>query len=1157
MPKILITGDWQLESHPSSDRRDKRGRSIRFEENVETLLAMVDDAATRGCTQMAFLGDLTEELNPDSKSLDAAAKVFRHAMSKGMEVDAIAGNHDGSIYEISSSSLEPLGRMAGDKFRLYHQVGSFKVGASHFVFLPYLHQASPEEIRAQLVKVTDPLEGDLYLFGHYGAQLSKIGAKNMALPGDYLDAKSMLASQFKRIWMGHIHKAQEFLMDGVPFRHPGSPYICDQGERDDKKGYSIFDTETGVEQWIELKPKRRWLYIDFAELDQAMNRHAEGGEPMSTFELPWTELDIVRFVGTFKTERNPREEVRQHLKNGTWAVTPFYVSDDFKRARQERDVRAGVEAVSGAGGFAEAVMAFVAQRWPNHPRSVEIVKAVLDELKESKLASLERFVIPTRIVANDFMSHKLFDYNLEADQATLIIGPNGLGKTNILEAILFALTGETSKGAKNAHLVKQRSKKASVMLFLKGEKNLFFIHRTLTLTKTGATHKVEAGTTPIEGAAPNWYLKKKSAENPDGYVSLADGGVVDTQAAISAIVGATYKSLKATNFMFQKDKNPFIESDPGDRKSILGEILGFEPMAKAFKALDGKRIAAGQVLKERKAELEGLKTAIDPSQEKETEELLAKIEAGLPAMVADVEAKEKRSKELKLLSDVATKQLETANTELQAMPNSSDLKTAAEEELTTLETTFAEARAERGKTYLADKNQIAAIKAEILATDIPALNAKAEGLEKSKTLFQAELDHVGPEITRLTAVKATANANLDTLDKEKAGYGTELIALQTNNIDKCSKCGAKVDSAHIKKEIAELEAKIKANNEARVPHNLAIQAADKELATLNQRKTDADAGLKTAGNDLQALVAKVTGLKAKGEELGRLELRFKDTEAQGFKAKEEHVVKKAAAEKKIADLKAVVEKEAKDRAGKEAAKAAASANATTATDNASTAATALSDAKVALVASQTSVDGLVQALQGFKETKAKLAVKQELIVLAEAEVELRTMATEVLNPKSGLPVWLIDARIPELEDSINRYMDVFGAEGLSIRLTTVKENGEETLDVLIDNGEEPILDVALYSGGQTGRIEVCIKMALADLSESMRDVRLGLLAYDEPGVHLDEERKSKLIEIIHERCTSGRTPVAIVISHDRKLMTGFRRRLAIVKTDDETELVAA
>jgi len=1148
MPKVLITGDWQLDSRPPCDRRDKRGKSTRFAENVGVLMDMVADAKARGCTRMVFLGDLTEELNPDSKSLDAAAMVFRAAMDAGMTVDAVAGNHDGSIFEISSSSLEPLSRMAPDRFRVHHEV-SYTGGRDQptFVYLPYLHQATPEQVRAELVKVTDTLEGDLYLFGHYGAKLSRMGAKNLILPGDYLDADTMLAKQFKGIWMGHIHKAQTFLIDGTPFRHPGSPYICDFGERDDAKGYCVFDTETHVDQWIELKPKRNWVVVNYDELENRLSTLA--ADAAASFDYGWTVEDVVKFVGVYEPGKNPREIVRLKLKNGDWPQ-PFYVVDEFKRLVEGRDVRAGVEAVAGAGGFAEAVAAFVAQRWPAHPRAAEVIKTVVDELKESKLASLERFVTPTRVVVKDFMSHRLWDETLVAGQTTLIVGPNGMGKTNLFEAVLFALTGETSKGLKNPMLVRQGAKKASVLLFLQGEKNLFFISRTLTLTKAGATHKVEAGTAPIR-ADPDWYLDKKK------HTSLADGGVTDTQAAISAIVGATFKSLKATNFMFQNDPSPVIKADPMERKSILSEILGFEPMAKAFKVLDDRRLGAKRTLADRKAELEGLRSAIDPAKEQEVRDSLAATEARVPGLRADAEAKAKDADRTKLLADGAAALLERANAELQAMPNSSGLLTGAEDQLKTLERSFTEERERRVRTYTSDKSQIAQVQKDIMAVDVKALTARAEELKAAKASFQATVNQVNPEIERLAAVKTTARTKLEGLDQEHAGFGREIAGLKTNDVDKCSKCGGKVDSAHIKKEIADLEARAMVNREACINHNFVIQQADKDLSGLNERRNVAETGLRAANTEVEQVVGKVAKVQGQIEELGRLETRFKDTEEQGKKAKEQFEAKKKEFEQKIADLKMKVEQENKGRAKNEEIKVGLATTASTTATAAGVAATALADARVALAGAEASLGALRTAIEGFAETKAKVVAKEEAIKAAEADLELRVMASETLDAKAGLPVWLIDARIPELEDAINRYMDLFGAGGLSVRLSTVKEDGKETLDVLVDNGEEPILDVAAYSGGEKDRMEICVKLALADLAESMRDVRLGLLAYDEPGVHLDEERKAKLIEMIHERCVSGRTPVAIVISHDRKLMSGFRRRLAISKTEDETELVAA
>jgi DNA repair exonuclease SbcCD ATPase subunit len=700
-------------------------------------------------------------------------------------------------------------------------------------------------------------------------------------------------------------------------------------------------------------------------------------------------------------------------------------------------------------------------------------------------------------------------------------------------------------------LVKQGAKKASVLLFLKGEKNLFFISRTLTLTKTGATHKVEAGTTPIEGASPDWYTDKKK------YASLADGGVTDTQAAISSIVGATYKSLKATNFMFQKDKSPFIEADSGSRKAILGEILGFEPMAKAFKALDGKRLVAQQALKERKAELEGLKSAIDPVKEKQVADDLTSTEVKMPGLKSKVDILTMDADRAKLLVDGATALLEKANEQLLAMPNSDDALSAAEDALNVLETTFTTERERRVRVYTADKDQISKLKAEVVATDITALTARAEALTTAKTECQRTIDEVQPEIDRHTAAKTTAYAKLEGLDKENAEFGRQITSLETDNIDKCSKCGAKVDSAHIKKEIAELRSQSVANRVAVGPHNLAIQDADKELTSLVDRKRVAERDSRAAVAEMETVVSKVAGVKGKIEELERLVVRFAETEKQGKDAKTEFEEKKKVSEQKIADLKSKVEQEVKNRAKNEEVKNGIVEDLKMKSGASHLAAMALSDAKISLATAQTALDGLRTALVGFAETRTKVEAKEAAVVAGTSDLELRAMACEVLDPKAGLPVWLIDARIPELEDGINRYMDIFGAGGLSVRLRTVDDEGKESLDVLVDNGEEPVLDVAAYSGGQLDRIEVCLKLALADLAESMRDVRLGLLAYDEPGVHLDEERKTKLVEMIHERCASGRTPVAIVISHDRKLMSGFRRRLAVSKTDDETELIAA
>lgn len=1147
MNKVLVTGDWQLESAPPCDRRDARGRSIRFDENVQTILNMVAEAKAEGCKRMVFLGDLTEERNPDSKTLDGAATIFRAAMDAGMKVDAIAGNHDGAIYDISSSSLEALGKAAGhDNFKVWHKPGVVSFKDYHFVFLPYLHEASPEQVKKALEDVLEPLEGPAYLFGHYGVVGSTVGPKNMVLPGDKLDAATCLAKHFRRIYMGHIHKAQELLLGDTTVRFPGSPYICDFGERDDLKGYSILDPELNKDKWVQIQPKRKWMVINYYELNARLEDYATGGGgPINEFDFGWDEQDIVKLVGEYNVGENPQELIRNNFKNKLWTPEPFYKIVEMMRRRENRDVRAGAEAVSGAGGFAEAVAMFVAKKWPGHELAMPVIEAILAELRESKPASMDRSVVPTRIELRDFMSHKVLDHDFFRDQPELIVGPNGIGKTNIMEALLFALTGETSKPLKYPGLVRQRAKKASVTLYLLGEKYVYRIVRTLSLTARGATHKVKVESKPVE-----------TVDTAD-WSSLADGGVDDTQDMLSAVIGATYKSLKATNFMFQKDRSPVVTTDPGDRKGILGEIFGFEPIAKAFGKLEKKRLAAVSANKELKAKQEGLTLAWDPAKEKEVKESLTKVQTEVPGLKKAADSAMKVSEEAKAMSTRATEALAKVNNDLTAMPDSSGTLKGAEDALVQLEKSYAEEWERRAATYRSDRTQIATLKTEIVKVDVKALTARAEVLTASKISFQKTLDELAPLIEKASASRTTASTNLDVLDKEHLKILDDIKALKNNDIGTCSKCGQVINSGHIEKEIADLNEKITANRRALNPHLEVIQAADKDQAVLNDKKRVADRDLKATGAEMEQVVAEVAAVQQKIKELERLETRFADTEKQGLEAKDTFETKKKDSQSKIEELLAKVRIERTARASKEAEKEMIQKDMWTVMAAAGKASDALSAALLTVANKEKDLEALAETVKGFDEIKLKMEATAKEVLESAKVLELNTMAAQALDPKAGgLPVWLIDARLPELEDNINRYMEIFGTEGLSVSLTTVTEDGKETLDVLVDNGEEPTLDVAAYSGGQLDRIEMCLKHALADLAESMRDVRLGLLAYDEPGVHLDEQRKSKLIEMIHERCTSGRTPVAVVISHDRKLMSGFRRRLSIRQNDERTILEA-
>ena len=193
---------------------------------------------------------------------------------------------------------------------------------------------------------------------------------------------------------------------------------------------------------------------------------------------------------------------------------------------------------------------------------------------------------------------------------------------------------------------------------------------------------------------------------------------------------------------------------------------------------------------------------------------------------------------------------------------------------------------------------------------------------------------------------------------------------------------------------------------------------------------------------------------------------------------------------------------------------------------------------------QTHIAGFKAAIDRALEHEAKSVEKR---LELEAAIRAWTVADMACQGVKDLPAHLIDEKLPELADLVNAHLAEFGSPEFTISFSTRKDNGDETMDILVDNGAEPRLDVTAYSGGQLDRIEFCMRKSMELKAAEMRDTRLGFCMQDEPGTHLDSEKKGALIRMIVERCADGRCPVAVIVSHDPKLMSAIPSRLVVTK----------
>ncbi|MFW9996356.1 MAG: exonuclease SbcCD subunit D [Candidatus Odinarchaeota archaeon] len=270
-------------------------RSLDFIDATETI---VHKAIEEDCKIFVIGGDFYEHLQvgPTVRKL-VRQKIIGPIMQAGLKLIIIGGNHDspqslqkGAPYE--DFSIIPGVVIARKPGRKVIEVEGKKYG---FVLLPYL---SPSQLISVLEKqfgklprnewlrsaqnlmrsIVDKNINDLenqncdhkFIVGHYYISGSKIRETNSPeyLPGEFEFKKEMLAlDRIDLAVFGHIHLHQS--MEQGKIVVPGSTERNDFGEKDDPKGFIIYDTDSSSWKHIEISV-RNLVYLKLAVGDGDM-----------------------------------------------------------------------------------------------------------------------------------------------------------------------------------------------------------------------------------------------------------------------------------------------------------------------------------------------------------------------------------------------------------------------------------------------------------------------------------------------------------------------------------------------------------------------------------------------------------------------------------------------------------------------------------------------------------------------------------------------------------------------------------------------------------------------------------------------------------------------------------------------------------------------
>lgn len=187
-----------------------------------------------------------------------------------------------------------------------------------------------------------------------------------------------------------------------------------------------------------------------------------------------------------------------------------------------------------------------------------------------------------------------------------------------------------------------------------------------------------------------------------------------------------------------------------------------------------------------------------------------------------------------------------------------------------------------------------------------------------------------------------------------------------------------------------------------------------------------------------------------------------------------------------------------------------------------------------VVENKTKKEGLEKEKLDLEENLKKLEkIENEQVALTDYLKLLNNIRE--LYGKNGVQKDLREKSKPQIEHETNNIFNDFNFDYDNITL-------DEDYEISIKKSDE-ILNVSMLSGGEKIVVALALRLAIAKVISKQKNE---LLILDEPTVHLDEERKLELIEILRD---SDIAPQMLIVTHDSELMGITENIIEIRKKD--------
>lgn len=775
-----------------------------------------------------------------------------------------------------------------------------------------------------------------------------------------------------------------------------------------------------------------------------------------------------------------------------------------------------------------------------------------------------------KVELKNFVSHRhtVIDFGLGV---TAIVGPNGAGKTSILDAISYALFNLHSRGALD-YLVNRASQEASVKLWF---------------TSKGRSYLVE------------WQVERgrmrrtraRLYEELNGSKRLLADGPSHVLREVEKVVDVDKELFTQAMYVKQGEVEALVEARPAERKRIVSRLLGIDDLEAAWEAMrdviddqESKlRLLEAQVaelggVEEELKRVEGELIGIYEEQRRVEASLeRARVRAeSLRALLQRYEEAERKYRELEASLIELNSRLEKAKEEAKWMRSQLEARSQVEERLIKLRPSFEEYEELQPKLA-----EAAALKARMAELEGAAarLRREAEKCERKLRMAKERLERRLGEASNLLGERPRDVGELATLkDKalsrleaerkevlegeeelrrrveELAGRAAErehLLEKLSLNPRECPVCGRDLTKDHLARlvaklraELAELssmlvearreEARLREYGEELSRRIEALRAMNvDEVIELAKEVEEVEAESEKARFELEEVVTEVQGLKEKAGELMMLEARLRELEplhrkyleAQGalkaYPSREELLLQIRSAEAAAEELEVRINR-LRHEQGKLGYSEEAHAKLREELRSAEEELRKLAVSHAELKARRE----YLEARRG--ELRKKLDELREKMVEKERRARFVKLLEEIRwsFSKDGLQRLVRAKAKPVIEHLAREYLEKFNLEYSDVKLD---EDFNPTL--LGPLGEQPVDSI---SGGERVAVALALRLAIA---RALAGERVELMILDEPTVHLDEERRRELVEVLRRffREEPRVLPQLVLVTHEREV----------------------